>query len=298
MIGPGWWSYLHQDEQAAQQSIDRSVLRRVAAYGRPYVGRIALMLLTILAITGLTLVPPLLMRALIDEALPNRDLGQLNLLAAGMVLVPLVNGLVGVFQRYVSSQIGEGIIFDLRRAVFDHLQRLSMPFYDRSKAGVLVSRMTSDVDSLSELVQMGLTMFVSNALLLVISLVVLTSVSWQLMLVCAIALPPVILASIKFQRDSNTAWSRGSRRISSDWGRSFGSRPGTVARQNTTLSWSSRAISVWMPLAASCRTWHCRAGQAATGPMSCPGPLGSMPLPEPVCRTPSAAPPICLKNCA
>jgi ATP-binding cassette subfamily B protein len=115
MIGGGWWVYLHQDEQASQQAIDRSVLRRVAAYARPYVGRIVLMLLTILAITGLTLVPPLLMRALIDEALPNRDFTQLNLLAAGMVLVPLLNGLVGVLQRYVSSQIGEGIIFDLRR---------------------------------------------------------------------------------------------------------------------------------------------------------------------------------------
>src|SRR5687768_6083953 len=83
MIGAGWWSYLHQDESAGQRGIDRSVLRRVAAYARPYLGRIALMLLTILAITGMTLVPPLLMRALIDEALPNRDLGQLNLLAAG-----------------------------------------------------------------------------------------------------------------------------------------------------------------------------------------------------------------------
>ena len=104
------------------------------------------------------------------------------------------------------SRVGEEFLRGLRIRVFDHLQRLSMPFYDRSKAGVLVSRMTSDVDSLSELVQMGLTMFVSNALLLVISLVVLTSVSWQLMLVCGLALPPVILASIKFQRDSNAAY--------------------------------------------------------------------------------------------
>src|SRR5918996_265819 len=81
-----------------------------------------------------------------------------------------------------------------------------MPFYDRSKAGVLVSRMTSDVDSLSELIQMGLAMFVSNGLLLLVSVVVLTAVSWQLMLVCALALPPVILASVKFKRDSNVAY--------------------------------------------------------------------------------------------
>jgi ATP-binding cassette subfamily B protein len=90
--------------------------------------------------------------------------------------------------------------------VFAHLMRLSMPFYDREKAGVVVSRMTSDIDSLAELVQMGLAMFVANGLLLVISVVVLASVSWQLLLVVLIAMPPVVLASIKFQRDSNEAY--------------------------------------------------------------------------------------------
>ena len=80
-----------------------------------------------------------------------------------------------------------------------------MPFYDRSKAGVLVSRMTSDVDSLAELIQLGLAMFVSNALLLVVSVIVLTTVSWQLMLVCMVGVPPVILAA-SFQRDSNEAY--------------------------------------------------------------------------------------------
>ena len=78
------------------------------------------------------------------------------------------------------SEVGEGFLRDLRTRVFDHLQRLSMPFYDREKAGVLVSRMTSDVDSLPELVQMGLLMFAMNTLLLVFSLVVLVIVSWQL----------------------------------------------------------------------------------------------------------------------
>src|SRR5688572_23107843 len=167
MIGAGWWSYIHQDEQAGQQSIDRSVLRRVAGYARPYVGRIVLMLLTILAITGLTLVPPLLMRALIDEALPNRDLGQLNLLAAGMVLVPLVNGLIGVFQRYVSSQIGEGIIFDLRRAVFDHLQRQSLRFFTQSKTGELMARVNNDVVGSQQAITNTLPGVVSSALALV-----------------------------------------------------------------------------------------------------------------------------------
>jgi ATP-binding cassette subfamily B protein len=86
------------------------------------------------------------------------------------------------------------------------MQRLSMPFYDREKSGVLVSRMTSDIDSLAELVQMGLLMFIMNALLLVFSFIVLLFVSWELLLVCLIAVPFVVLASIKFQRDSNKAY--------------------------------------------------------------------------------------------
>jgi ATP-binding cassette subfamily B protein len=81
-----------------------------------------------------------------------------------------------------------------------------MPFYDREKAGVIVSRMTSDVDSLSELVQQGLLMFVSNGLLLVFSVALLVALSWQLTLVCLITVPFVLMASVKFQRDSNRAY--------------------------------------------------------------------------------------------
>jgi ATP-binding cassette subfamily B protein len=193
MIGGGWWSYIHQDEQAGQQSIDRSVLRRVAAYARPYVGRITLMLLTILAITGMTLVPPLLMRALIDEALPNRDLSQLNLLAAGMVLVPLVNGLVGVLQRYVSSQIGEGIICDLRRAVFDHLQRQSLRFFTNSKTGELMARVNNDVVGAQGAITNTAPSLISNTLALVGTLSIMLALEWRLTLLGIAILPLFIL---------------------------------------------------------------------------------------------------------
>ncbi|HEX7134700.1 MAG TPA: ABC transporter ATP-binding protein, partial [Iamia sp.] len=94
----------------------------------------------------------------------------------------------------------------LRVRVFDHLQRLSMAFFDREKAGVVVSRMTSDIDSLQELVQLGLLQFTSSVLLIVLTLVLLAATSWQLLLVVAIPLPFVILASVKFQRDSNAAY--------------------------------------------------------------------------------------------
>ena len=86
---------------------------------------------------------------------------------------PCISYVAYRFQVQLISRIGESFLRDLRLRVFDHLQRLSMPFYDREKAGVIVSRMTSDVDSLQELVQMGLLMFVSNGILLVVSVVVL-----------------------------------------------------------------------------------------------------------------------------
>ena len=101
------------------------------------------------------------------------------------------------------ARIGERFLYDLRLRAFAHLQRLSMSFYDREKAGVLVSRLTSDIDAVAELLQMGLLMLVTNSLLLVLAVVVLAVVSWQLLLVCLLALPGVIVASRKFQRDSN-----------------------------------------------------------------------------------------------
>ena len=90
--------------------------------------------------------------------------------------------------------------------VFDHIQRQSLAFFDRNKSGVLVSRMTADIESLAELVQWGVLQFVAAAILLTFSLVVLFVLSWQLTLVALMVLPIIIVASLKFQRDSNAAY--------------------------------------------------------------------------------------------
>jgi ATP-binding cassette, subfamily B, bacterial len=182
------------------------VVRRTARMLRPQGRRVASALAMVLAWTGTVLAGPYLVKFGIDQGISKGDGGNLDKAVVAYVLVAITAYFTYRVQIALISRVGEEFLRSLRVRVFDHLQRLSMPFYDRSKAGVLVSRMTSDVDSLSELVQMGLTMFVSNGLLLVISLIVLTTVSWQLMLVCSLALPPVILASIKFQRDSNVAY--------------------------------------------------------------------------------------------
>ena len=194
------------EEDRLDRAEARRVLRRTARMLRPQGRRVTAALVMVVAWTGTVLAGPYLVKFGIDQGITKRDGSKLDLAVIAYVLIAIAAYFTYRVQIALISRVGEEFLRSLRVRVFDHLQRLSMPFYDRSKAGVLVSRMTSDVDSLSELVQMGLTMFVSNALLLVISLVVLTSVSWQLMLVCGLALPPVILASIKFQRDSNTAY--------------------------------------------------------------------------------------------
>jgi len=184
----------------------RWVIGRAARMLRPYRRDVLLAVALIVAWTLAALAGPYIVKYGIDEGLNKNDPAALDRAVGVYVLVAVVA--YGIYRSLIMvlSRAGEGYLRDLRVRVFDHLQALSMPFYDRSKAGVLVSRMTSDVDSIAELVQMGLLMFLMNTLLLLFSMAILAVVSWQLLLVCLVALPFVVIASVKFQRDSNKAY--------------------------------------------------------------------------------------------
>ena len=184
----------------------RRVLRRAFRMLRPYRRKLVGAGVLLVVWVGTAVAGPLIIRFAIDQGLTEGDAGALNV-AIGMFVAAAVIGYVAYRQVIIGfGTVGEEFLRDMRTRVFAHLMRLSMPFYDREKAGVVVSRMTSDVESLQELVQYGLIMILTNTLLLVFSFVALAIVSWQLLLVCLIALPPVVLASIKFQRDSNKAY--------------------------------------------------------------------------------------------
>lgn len=184
----------------------RHMVRRTWVMLRPYrrklwgaIGLVVVYTLSILA-------GPLLVKLGIDDGISKHNARALNFTVMAYVVVAVVAYVANRRQVVTVSNVGEGFLRDMRVRVFAHLQQMSMPFFDREKAGVIVSRMTSDVDALQELVQMGLLQFVSSILLILLSAVVLTVVSWQLMLVCLIPLPFVIAASIKFQRDSDRAY--------------------------------------------------------------------------------------------
>ena len=182
------------------------VLRRAARMLRPYRRQVWGGSGRVVVSTAAVLAGPLLLRYGIDHGIKPGDGGALNAAVAAYVVVAVVAYLATRTQVLLVSRAGEGFLRDLRLRVFAHLLRLSMPFYDREKAGVVVSRMTSDVDSLQELVQMGVIQLVSSCLLIAGSVVVLALVSPQLLLVCLIPVPVVVLASVKFQRDSNDAY--------------------------------------------------------------------------------------------
>jgi ATP-binding cassette subfamily B protein len=194
-----------EDDQLTLQDA-RHVIRRAISLLRPYRRSLIVAGCTAVLWTASILAGPLLVRYAIDEGITPGEPGPLNQAVVAYIGVAVAAYFIFRAQVMAISQVGENFLRDLRLQVFDHLQRLSMPFYDREKAGVLVSRMTSDVDSLAELVQMGLLMFIMNGLLLVFSVILLALVSWQLLLVCLVAVPFVVVASVKFQRDSNRAY--------------------------------------------------------------------------------------------
>jgi ATP-binding cassette subfamily B protein len=196
----------HAIEETLSRHDATQVLRRLRPMLRPYRGRIALAILLVIGQASCLLAGPALVRHGIDEGLRAHDAGALNL-SAFLYLIAAIAGLF--FGRAVIkmvARVGETFLRDLRSRVFRHLMSLGMDFFEREKTGTLVARMTSDMDALQELVQMGLVMFIQNGLLFVGAILVIFLMSWQLALCTLVVVPPVVIASRWFRRASNKAY--------------------------------------------------------------------------------------------
>ena len=128
-----------------------------------------------------------------DEALPDKNVAQLTWLGLGMILVPLISALVGVAQRWWSSRVGEGIIFDLRRQLFAHLQRMSLRFFTATKTGELMNRLNSDVEGSQSAITGTLMTIISNMVSVVVILVVMLLNDWQLTVLAVAVLPLFVI---------------------------------------------------------------------------------------------------------
>ncbi len=195
-----WYSFIRYDEDQDKPEVSAGLLRRVAAFAKPYWRWVTLTLVTIIGISLLSLLPPLLIRNLIDVAIPEKDLGRLSLLALGMISVPVINGLLGVAQRYSSATVGEGLIFDLRSEIYAHLQRMSLRFYTHTQTGEMMSRLNNDVVGAQRAVTGTLVTIVSDSISLIATLLIMLALDWRLTLISVAILPLFIIPARRIGR--------------------------------------------------------------------------------------------------
>jgi ATP-binding cassette subfamily B protein len=191
---------LNGEDGKEKLQLDRHLLSRVFSYARPYWVLVALVLVTIGFTSLLGLIPPLLYRDLIDNVIPNADYNRLTLLALGMIGIPLLSGLVGVFERYLSARAGEGIIFDLRQQLYEHLQRMSLRFFTHTKSGEIISRLNNDVVGAQNAVTGTIPNVFTNVITLVSTLAVMITIEWRLAILSIAVLPLFLLPARRVAR--------------------------------------------------------------------------------------------------
>jgi ATP-binding cassette subfamily B protein len=194
--GGGWFIYFRgADDTDKRKQVTWPLLKRVLSYAQPYRRKIALLLITILLTTGLGLLTPLIFRDLIDHTLPSGDTTRLNWLAIALVLIPLFNGAISVYQRQLNAAIGEGVIYDLRVGLYAHMQRMSMRFFTNTKTGELISRLNNDVIDAQRAISSTIVDIITNLIQAVAILVVMLTLEWRLTLLGILVLPAFIITA-------------------------------------------------------------------------------------------------------
>ena len=155
-------------------------LRRIVAFFRPYRGRVAIVVVAILATSLLGLINPILLKLLIDDALPNKDFGRLNLYVGLMIALPILTGLIGIGQSYLNNAIGQRVMQDLRAALYSHLQRMPLRFFTETKTGEIQSRLANDVGGVQGVVTDTASSIASNLAITIGTIAAMVLIDWRL----------------------------------------------------------------------------------------------------------------------
>jgi ATP-binding cassette subfamily B protein len=191
---PMWHMALgHDPQHIAGKSVDRRVLRRVWTFARPYRFMLAGLLAAIVLGSVASALPPLLFARIIDRAIPHKDMHAVNVLGGAVILLALSGAALSVGQRWWSARIGEGLIFDLRSALYDHVQRMPIAFFTRTQTGALISRMNNDVVGAQQAVTGTLSSVAGNIVDLTITLIAMSVLDWRLTVLSVIVLPLFIV---------------------------------------------------------------------------------------------------------
>ncbi len=185
------WSQMYNPNRP--QVTRRVDLRRILAFFRPYVAQEALVLTCILFVALLGLLPPLFTKWLIDGAIPAHDMHAVWLDVGGMVASAIVAGAIGVYQGFLNSVVGEGIMRDIRTSLVAHLHRMPLAFFTGTKTGEIMNRVSNDVDNIDNVVTGTLVSIVTNVFTMVTTVVTILILDWRLALVALAVIPLMIL---------------------------------------------------------------------------------------------------------
>ena len=194
--GHGAWMMMRgftRDPNITKQRIAPGTVRRIATYARPYRWQIALFLLVTVLDAVVTVSYPLLLRVIIDDGILKRDTAVVAAVAGIVAALALFDAFLGFAQRWYSSRIGEGLIYDLRTEVFSHVQRQPIAFFTRAQTGSLVSRLNSDVIGAQQALTSVLSSVVSSIIQLILVLITMFYLSWQVTVIALVMLPLFIL---------------------------------------------------------------------------------------------------------
>ncbi|MDQ6649206.1 MAG: ABC transporter ATP-binding protein/permease [Actinomycetota bacterium] len=182
-----------RDQSAAQQKLAPGTVRRIWSFARPYRGELTVFLIAVVLDALVTVTTPLLFRSLIDTAIPSHRLGLVYGIAGAVAGLAVFDAGLSLVNRFYSSRIGEGLIFDLRSQVYDHVGRMPIAFFTRTQTGALVSRLNNDVIGAQQAFTSTLSGVVSNVIALVATVGVMLNLSWQITVLALILLPVFIL---------------------------------------------------------------------------------------------------------
>lgn len=193
--GGAAWRHLRSDRSIVHNRLERGTVRRVVGFARPHRRLIGVFLVLTVIDAGLVVVSPLLAKSIIDDGIKQGDRSLITLLALAMAATALVSAVLAVGVGWLSSRIGEGLIYDLRTRVFAHVQRQSLAFFTRTQTGALVSRLNNDVIGAQRAFTSTLSTTVASTISVVVVGITMVALSWQVTLLCLAIFPLLVLVS-------------------------------------------------------------------------------------------------------
>ena len=190
-----WMSFrsLTQDQSVKNQKLKPGTLKRIAKFAIPYKVSLTFFLITVVIDAFLVVATPLLLRKLIDDGVIPKNGELVTKLAFAVGVIAILDALFSMAGRWFSSRIGEGLIYDLRKQIFEHVQRQSIAFFTRTQTGALISRLNSDVIGAQQAFTSTLSGVISNLLSLILVAATMLTLSWQITLVSLVLLPVFLL---------------------------------------------------------------------------------------------------------